>query len=91
MVLQDFLSKFSFVFPVPDHKTERLTRLFVEQVVPLFGVPEVLLSDQGSNLLSHLKTSVCQLLGVKKLNTTSYHPQCNGLVERFNRTLKTML
>ena len=34
---------------------------------------------------------ICQLLGVKKLNTASYHPQCNGLVERFNRTLKTML
>ena len=36
-------------------------------------------------------TDVCKLLGVKKLNTTSYHPQCDGLVERFNRTLKSML
>jgi transposase InsO family protein len=27
---------------------------------------------------------VCELLGVKKLNTTAYHPQCNGMVERFN-------
>ena len=34
---------------------------------------------------------VCKLLGIKKLNTTAYHPQCNGMVERFNRTLKTML
>ena len=91
VVFQDFLSKFPLVFPVPDQKTERLARLLVEQVVPLFGVPEALLSDRGANLLSHLMTSVCQLLGVKKLNTTSYHPQCDGLVERFNRTLKTML
>ena len=30
-------------------------------------------------------------LGIKKLNTTALHPQCNGMVERFNRTLKTML
>ena len=54
-------------------------------------MPEALLSDRGANLLSHLMTSVCQLLGVKKLNTTSYHPQCDRLVERFNHTLKTML
>ena len=35
--------------------------------------------------------SMYALLGTKKLNTTSYHPQCGGMVERFNRTLKTML
>ena len=34
---------------------------------------------------------VCKLLGVEKLNTTSYHPECDGMIERFNRTLKTML
>ncbi len=34
---------------------------------------------------------VCELLGIKKLNTTAYHPQCDGMVERFNRTLKTMI
>jgi len=34
---------------------------------------------------------VCEKLGIKKLNTTAYHPQCNGLVEHFNRMLKTML
>lgn len=54
-------------------------------------VPEALLSDQGTNLLSNLMLDVCDSLGIQKLNTTAYHPQCNGLVERFNRTLKTML
>ena len=34
---------------------------------------------------------ICELLGIRKLNTTAYHPQCNGMVERFNRILKGML
>jgi len=34
---------------------------------------------------------ICKMLGIEKLNTTASHPQCNGAVERFNRTLKTML
>ena len=79
------------VFAVPDQRAERIARLLCEEVVPMFGVPEALLSDQGTNLLSHLMIDVCRLLGIKKLNTTSYHPQCDGMVERFNRTLKSML
>lgn len=63
----------------------------VEEIVPFFGVPEGLLSDRGTNLLSHLMMDICKLLGVNKLNTTAYHPECDGMVERFNRTLKSML
>ena len=42
-------------------------------------------------MLSFLIKDICKLLGIKKLNTTATHPQCNGAVERFNRTLKSML
>ena len=91
VVFQDFLSKWPLVFPVPDQKALRLAQLLVQEVIPFFGVPEALLSDRGTNLLSHLMKDVCKLIGTKKLNTTAYHPQCDGMVERFNRTLKTML
>ena len=40
----------------------------------MFGVPEALLSDGGTNLLSSLMQDVCKLLGMKKLNTTTHHP-----------------
>lgn len=91
IVFQDFLTKWPMVFAAPDQKSVRIVRLLAEEVVPLFGVPDALLSDRGTNLLSHLMRDVCQLLGVTKLNTTAYHPQCDGMVERLNRTLKTML
>ena len=76
---------------MPDQKTERIVQILVDEVVPFFGVPEALLSDRGTNFLSHLMKDMCNLLGIEKLNTTAYHPQCDGLTERFNRTLKTML
>ena len=79
------------MYPVLDQKASRLARLLAEEVVPLFGVPEHLLSDRGTNLLSHLMTDLCKMLGIKKLNTTTYHPECDGMVEQFNRTLKTSL
>ena len=45
----------------------------------------------GQEFLSKLMGEVCEVLGVRKVNTTSYHPQTDGLVERFNRTLTNML
>ena len=91
IVFQDLFTKWPMVFPAPDQKTERIARLLVEEIVPCFGVPEAVLSDRGTNLLSYLMKDVCRMLGIEKLNTTANHPQCNGAIERFNRTLKTML
>lgn len=76
---------------MPNQKTIRIAKVLAEEIIPQFGVPEALLSDRGTNLLSHLMTDVCALLGIEKLNTTAYHPQYDGLTERFNRTLKAML
>ena len=91
IVFQDFLTKWALVFPAPDQKAIRIARLVAEEIVPLFGVPDALLSDRGANLLAYVMKDVCELLGVKKLNTTAYHPQCDGMVECLNRTFKTML
>ena len=54
-------------------------------------MPESLHIDQGQNFESALIQEICQLLGVKKTRTTPYHPQTDGLVERFNRTVLDML
>ncbi len=50
-----------------------------------------MLTDQGTNFMSRILTQVYQLLGIKRVRTTPYHPQTDGLVERFNQTLKNML
>ena len=50
-----------------------------------------LLSDCGQAFLSKLKIDVYKLLGIQKANKIVYHPQADGLVERFHRTLIDML
>ncbi|KAI2642954.1 Retrovirus-related Pol polyprotein [Labeo rohita] len=55
------------------------------------GLPAEILTDQGTPFMSRLMADFCRLLRVKQLRTTVYHPQTDGLVERFNQTLKQML
>jgi len=52
----------------------KLAKLLVQEVVPSMRVPETLLSDRGTNLLSHLMQEICALLGIQKLSTIPYHP-----------------
>jgi len=70
------------------------TTTVAEALLSIFsrvGVPSEILSDQGTQFTANLMKEISRLLSVKQLTTTPYHPQCNGLVERFNGTLKLML
>ena len=87
VVFQDYLTKWPEAFAVTKQDTLTIARLLIERIVPCHGVPLKLLSDRGGCFLSEL----IRLLGVEKINTTAYHPQTDGLVERMNRTLVDML
>ena len=91
VVFVDYLTILPEVFATADQSALTIAKLFVEEVVCRHGVPAQLLSDRGKAFLSLLMKEVCEVLGVKKVNTTAYHPQTDGLVERFNRTLTSML
>ena len=56
-----------------------------------FGFPTKLLSDKGSQFTLNLMKEVCRLISFKQLFTTPYNPKCNGLCERMNGVLKSML
>ena len=67
-----------------------------QELVKIFarsGIPDELLADQGSNFVSELLNQLSSLLrtGIRRIKTSPYHPQTDGLVERFNGTLKRML
>ncbi len=91
LVLSDYASRFVFTIPMRDMSASTVARHFVNKVITKYGAPEHVLTDQGTNFLSKLVNEICQLFKIKQLKTTSYHPQTDGLVERFNRTLGDML
>ena len=63
----------------------------LEDIFSRHGLPGVLLTDQGANFQSKLVKSMCQMFNIDQRRTTAYHPQTNGLCERFNQTLKALL
>ena len=72
---------------MPSIEAPVIARMFVDEIFTRHGAPRTFLSDRGSNFLSALVKEVCRLMNTRKLNTTAYHPQTDGLVERFNNTL----
>ena len=84
-------SKWCEAFPTKDQKATTVSNILINKVFSRFGPPVVLHSDQGANFERNLLHEICDLTGIAKTRTTAYHPQCDGLVERQNRTLQDML
>jgi transposase InsO family protein len=61
-----------------EQSEEEVARAFVDNVILIYGVPQVILSDCGTQFLSEIFKGICRLLGIKRIQTTSWHPQSNG-------------
>eukprot|EP00731_Ephydatia_muelleri_P003311 Em0001g3311a len=91
LVIGDYFTKWTEAFAIPDMETVTVARVFVNEFVSRFGAPTHLHTDQGRSFESSLIKELCQLMGIVKTRTTPYHPQSDGMIERFNRTLLSML
>jgi len=91
IVITDYVTKWVEAFPTKDAKATTVARILVDQIISRHGAPREILSDQGQAFLAKLVYQVCEYFRIKKLNTTAYHPQTNGLTEKFNGTLCGML
>ena len=90
LVVCDYAARWPEAAPLKlidvEHVAEELMTLFSR-----VGVPREILTDQGSNFTSKLLTEVYKMLHIQPIQTSPCHPQTDGLVERFNQTLKSML
>ena len=84
-------SKWVEAFSLAKTDSTTLAAVLTEEIVCRFGVPEAIHSDQGPNFVSGVIQSLCDRICITRTQTTVYHPQGNGQVERFNRTLEDML
>jgi transposase InsO family protein len=78
-------------FTLSDISAKSCTAFLMQGWIVRYGVPSVITSDWGSQFTSALWDSLCNTLGIQHVQTTAYHPQSNGLVERFHRRLKESL
>ena len=90
LVITDYATRYPEVFALKTVKARNVATCLI-QMFSRVGFPRTILTDQGSNFMSELLRQVYQLLGIKGIRTTPYHPQTDGLTERFNQTLKQML
>ena len=90
MTLVDFSTRYPEAVPLKNIDTETVAEALVD-IFSRLGVPEEVLSDLGTQFVSDCMREVTRLLSIKQLTTTPYHPMCNGLMEKFNGTMKSML
>ncbi|KAI8510586.1 hypothetical protein Bbelb_115020 [Branchiostoma belcheri] len=90
LVICDYATRYPEAVPMRSVDARRVS----EELVKLFarvGIPDEILTDQGTNFMSQLLKELYSSLKIKGIRTSPYHPQTDGLVERFNGTLKSML
>ena len=91
LIAMDYFSKWPEAYALPNQEAVTVANVLVSQFFSRFGVPAELHSDQGRNFESRVFREVCTLLGIHKTRTTALHPQSDGMVERYNRTLENQL
>jgi len=90
LVFQDYLTKWPEVFAVPDQTATTVAHCLYE-VIWRHGVPSKIIHDRAAEFLSEVLQDTATIMSLSQLSTFGGHPQTNGLVERFNRTLKATL
>ena len=87
VVATDYLTKWPEARALPNAKASSVVPFFYEDIICRHGCPKELLTDRGTHFVNEILDSLCNKMGIKHKLMTAYHPQTNGLVERFNRTL----
>ena len=91
LTIVDRFTRWPEGIPLQNTSTLTISKPFIANWIARFGMPIDITSDRGPQFTSQLWIAFAELLGTKLHYTTAYHPQANGLVERFHRHSKTSL
>ena len=87
----DIFSKWAEAYPVTSHTAPVVARTLMNNFFSRYGMPKRLLTDQGKQFESQLFKELCKRMEIEKIRTSPYKPSTNGYIERFHRTLNSML
>ena len=91
LTMVDHFSKFAFAIPLRCHTAPVVARALIIHVFSYFGAPIQILTDRGPEFESELFRELLRWMEIEKIRTTVFRPSTNGVVERFHRTLNSML
>ena len=91
LVVVDHFTRYVQAFVTKNHTARTTARVLYNNFFFVFGFPQKLLSDQGTEFTGDVIAAMCKLLGIEKIRTTPYHPQTKGLAERVHQTLQRMI
>ncbi len=88
LVIIDKFSKWVEAIPTRNNSANTVARVVANQILPLWGAPIQIESDQGTHFTGQVMKQICQMLNIKQRFHIPYRPQSSGMVERANRTIK---
>ena len=91
LTIEDHYSRWAEAFPVRNQEAITVARVLADQWIARFGCPLQILTDQGPCFEAELFQDLCKLLSIHKIRTSPYKASSNGLLERFHRTLNSMI
>ena len=91
LVVVDHFTRYVQAFVTKNHTARTMAWVLYNNYFSVFGFPQRLMSDQGTEFCGKVIAAMCSLLGVEKIHTITYHPQTNGLAERVHQTLQCMI
>ena len=91
MTAEDSFTRFIVAVPIRDKSAITVARAFIDHVVLKFGAPMSVLTDLGTEFQNELWSEMFRLFGIQRLKTTAWNPSTNGRIERWHRTINSML
>lgn len=88
LLIGDLFSKYIAGVPLRDQTAEDICNALQQEWLLVHGIPNFLLTDQGSNVDGTTMREVCKKFGIEKRRTSAYHSQGNGFAERSIRNVK---